>query len=48
MDVLQLQTLFQLTKKNDNAKWLEVASRFFDKTGKRMDPALLKAMLKNL
>ena len=40
--------LFQLTRKNDGFKWLEVASRFYDKTGIRMDPELLKAMLKNL
>ncbi len=43
-----MQLLFDLTRKNDGAKWLEVSSRFYDKTGKRMQPTVLKAMLKNL
>ena len=40
--------LLGLTKKKDEDKWLEVASRFFDKTGKRVKPELLKEMLKHI
>lgn len=43
-----MKILYKLTRKNDEVKWLEIASRFFDKTGKRMEPDVLKQMLRNL
>jgi len=32
----------------DAKKWVEIASRFFDKTGRRVDPELLKEKMKNV
>ncbi|KAL6718171.1 hypothetical protein ACLMJK_004259 [Lecanora helva] len=48
LDEEEMQHLMQLTKHTDGVKWLEVASRFCDKTGKRLDPELLKAMFSNI
>lgn len=40
--------LCKLAKKNDAEKWLEVASRFFDKTGKRMPLGVLREALNDV
>lgn len=46
--LLQMKILYKLTRKNDDIKWLEIASRFYDKSGKCIEPKVLKHMLRNL
>ena len=46
--LLQMETLFMLTRKNDWYKWVEIASRFLVRRGKAIHPKILKIMLKNI
>ena len=39
--------LYQLHQELDRIKWLQLSSKFFDKTGKRASPELLREKLKN-
>lgn len=44
---MQLAYLYRLNAECDGKKWTYVASRFFDKTGRRISEELLKERLKN-
>lgn len=37
--------MFHLAQRYEEEKWVKVASRFFDKTGKRLDPAWIAEKL---
>ena len=34
--------LVELHQKYEERKWIEIASRFFDRTGQHLDPEMLK------
>ena len=44
----QLQNLFKMYQHIEQNKWLQMASRLFDKTGKRVSPDLLREKFENL
>ena len=44
---IQLMFLYDLNMRLDKKKWLTLASRLFDKTGKSIEPGLLAEKLKN-
>ncbi|KAL9104012.1 MAG: hypothetical protein Q9163_000990 [Psora crenata] len=45
--MFQLARLYKLHAKAERLKWVDIASRFFDKTGKRISPEVLKEKLQN-
>ncbi|MCJ1338238.1 hypothetical protein MMC09_003524 [Bachmanniomyces sp. S44760] len=45
LDVHEIMYLYRLQEHFDDKKWLDIASRFFDQTGKRIDPIQLKGKL---
>ena len=44
----QMGNLYIWNARYEEKKWIELASRFFDKTGKRINPDVLKEKLKNV
>lgn len=44
---VQVAMVHKEATKHDRSKWLTVVSRFFDKTGIRMDPEVARVALEN-
>ncbi|KAL9124149.1 MAG: hypothetical protein Q9217_006494 [Psora testacea] len=47
LDAEELAKLYKLHAKAERGKWVEISSRFFDRTGKRITPDVLKEKLAN-
>lgn len=45
LDLDEICLLYKLAERYEEDKWLRVVSRFFDKTGKRLSPNKVKALV---